>query len=101
MNTARARRNARRRARRRTSLRREQLWERYRITPEQRAAMFIAQGEACAICADFTDLVVDHDHDSGRVRGLLCRGCNLGLGHFLDSAARLRSAAEYLDRHAA
>lgn len=58
------------------------------------------QESACAIC--FTPVIdrslhVDHDHISGSVRGLLCRGCNMGLGNFLDSVEHLRNAIRYLE----
>lgn len=52
----------------------------------------------CAICKQETKLVVDHDHASGKIRGMLCRYCNLGLGHFKDSSELLRAAAKYLRR---
>ena len=55
------------------------------------------QGGACAICGDTRDvLCVDHDHKTGRVRGMLCRACNLGIGCLGDDPIRLFMAASYL-----
>jgi hypothetical protein len=51
----------------------------------------------CVICGVQTDPVVDHDHQTGHVRGGLCRNCNLGLGHFKDDPELLRLAALYLE----
>lgn len=42
----------------------------------------------------------DHDHKTGVFRGVLCRNCNLGLGHFRDRAKSLRAAIYYLEAHA-
>lgn len=44
----------------------------------------------------FDTLVVDHDHISGKVRGLLCRKCNIALGHFQDNVETLANAITYL-----
>lgn len=64
-------------------------------------ALFEKQEGCCAICGTHQSelseaLHVDHDHDNGWVRGLLCKTCNIGLGHFKDNPELLDKAAEYL-----
>ncbi len=69
----------------------------YGITIEQYDSMYIEQEGKCKIChQEFITLHVDHSHETGKVRGLLCGPCNMGLGIFKDSTDRLRSAIEYL-----
>ena len=50
----------------------------------------------CVICGSEETFVVDHDHFTGKVRGMLCNHCNRGLGHFRDSPMLLEFAAQYL-----
>lgn len=73
----------------------------YGITLAQRDAMFDAQGRACLVCrtTDFGKRgpQVDHDHETGAVRGIVCIGCNLGLGAFNDDPIILANAVIYLD----
>jgi hypothetical protein len=75
----------------------------YGVDVEKYAQMMEDQGEACAICdAPFTPenlAHIDHCHDSGKVRGLLCNNCNNGIGRFKDDVARLRAAISYLESH--
>lgn len=78
---------------------RQHLLKRYNITPEDYQAMLAVQNGTCAICKQGpgkSKLQVDHDHDTGQVRGLLCVSCNSGLGHLGDDYGRVLLAAEYL-----
>jgi hypothetical protein len=65
-------------------------------------AMVEAQGRKCKICHIPVEklggqrLQVDHCHTTGKVRGLLCRNCNIGLERFRDHATILRNAAKYI-----
>jgi len=69
----------------------------YGITAEQYNKMTDKQNGQCAICGrGDKKLQVDHDHSTGTVRGLLCGGCNLGIGHLCDSPDLLQKAAGYL-----
>jgi hypothetical protein len=54
------------------------------------------QNGKCAICREKKKFVVDHDHKTGAVRGLLCNSCNVGLGHFQDNQSQLANAILYL-----
>ena len=64
-------------------------------------AMRAAQGGCCAICNEAFSRTpkVDHCHATGKVRGLLCNGCNIAIGHFKDDAVRMEAAAAYMRRH--
>lgn len=73
----------------------------YGLSPEDHAALINLQEGRCAICGKFPDtrgLFVDHDHTTGKVRGLLCVKCNTGLGMFMDSIDNLTGAISYLKR---
>ncbi|WP_316176274.1 endonuclease VII domain-containing protein [Bradyrhizobium sp. SZCCHNRI1073] len=74
------------------------LKHRYGLSFEQYQKMFLDQDGKCAICCDRTAVDVDHCHQSGKVRGLLCRSCNVGLGHFGDTIDGLRRAISYLQK---
>ncbi len=78
----------------------------YGLTTKNIQLMLAAQGNQCAIChkpfssANCAWLSVDHDHNSGKVRALLCFTCNNGLGCFKDRIDLLLEAAEYLKHYA-
>ena len=59
----------------------------------------VLRSTGCSICGRSENLVIDHDHETERVRGALCNRCNVGLGLFLDNADLLRSALAYLEKH--
>lgn len=77
------------------------LRRKYGISQEQYAEFLCAQDNKCGICmSEFGDSYryVDHDHTTGKVRGLLCMNCNTGLGHFKDNVVLLQSAERYLTK---
>lgn len=73
-------------------IRAHRLKSAYGLTVEQ----YDALPKVCVICGKRSTLRVDHSHQSGRVRGLLCDMCNKGLGHFGDNPSLLFRAAEYV-----
>lgn len=87
--------------------REKQLQNDYGISAEDYAQMLLEQGGVCAICGlpetfirwgKVSQLCVDHDHETGKVRGLLCHNCNRVLGYIQDDLTWLSSATEYLER---
>jgi len=77
------------------------LRRKYGITPAEYGQMLARQGGVCFLCGSHPrppySLHVDHDHASGKIRGLLCFNCNYALGHFADDPDRLRAAARYVE----
>jgi hypothetical protein len=84
----------------------EHLKSTYGLTKDEYNKILSQQNGVCAICLKAETciskngnphrLAVDHDHSTGKVRGLLCKNCNTGLGMFFDSADLLRMAENYL-----
>jgi hypothetical protein len=74
------------------------LKAKFGMTHEDYDRMLESQGFVCAICKEPYEKKyhIDHDHETGIVRGLLCDICNRGLGYFKDSSLRLSSAITYL-----
>lgn len=83
--------------------RKRQLKDMYGLSIEQFEAMYQAQDGRCAACADplFDEphgRHVDHCHATGKVRGILCGGCNIALGHAKDDTERLKALIRYLEK---
>ncbi len=84
-------------------IREANLQRRFGLSLEEYNALLTKQGGACAICGDKIGdrarkrLFVDHNHETGTVRGLLCSQCNNGIGLLRDSPTLLRQAAVYLE----
>lgn len=81
----------------------------YGITLDEYNQMYEEQGGKCAICGEeetaigansdkVSLLSVDHDHETGEIRSLLCRGCNVGIGGFRENPEYLLKAIEYLEK---
>lgn len=88
----------------------KRLRKKYRISLREYKEMLLSQDGCCAICGSEEviairrktfSLAVDHDHKTGKVRGILCHGCNRALGHMKDDPEILRAAADYLEKNSA
>ena len=77
------------------------LTRRYGIGAKEVEELIRKQDGTCAICGRPDPAHVDHDHVTGKIRGVLCFNCNGGLGQFCDDIATLRLAIVYLERAAA
>lgn len=76
----------------------------YGITRNEWHFIFAEQGNRCAICRDTSPghkrgWMVDHDHESGKVRSIVCHHCNSTLGQSKESPARLLACAAYVHKH--
>jgi hypothetical protein len=88
----------------RAQWRKSKLWTKYQVTLEQWQAQFDKQGGRCAGCMKVFGTersnipCVDHDHETGEFRGLLCHECNRALGLLKDSITTLQTLVLYLQR---
>jgi Recombination endonuclease VII len=86
----------------RAKSRRKHLLKKYGLSEEMFQGLLISQRGVCAICGSGASvgrvLLVDHDHQTGKVRGLLCWRCNSALGFFRDDTGILAGAIDYLRR---
>jgi hypothetical protein len=96
------------RAKNRSALCDRERKRKFGITRNEYANMFHSQNGVCAICSEpetatrlgvIKALSVDHDHKTGKVRGLLCSDCNTGIGKLKENRNVFISAIKYLDQH--
>ncbi len=84
---------------------RKRAWKlkvQYGLTPEAFDTLLRDQGGLCAVCRTSNwghdGPMVDHDHTSGKVRGILCLGCNSAEGHLKSDPVRARALADYMEK---
>lgn len=82
--------------------RKKTLKRKYSLSHENWLEIWKNQSGKCAICGEVfnnpSDACVDHNHETGKVRGLLCKKCNLALGLFNDDIKNMMTAVEYLEK---
>ncbi|MFF1403390.1 endonuclease VII domain-containing protein [Streptomyces sp. NPDC058294] len=69
----------------------------YGLTRAERDELIASQGGVCCVCLSAKPAHVDHCHETGRVRGVLCFSCNAALGQFKDQPESIRRAAAYVE----
>ena len=87
--------------------RKSALLARYGLSMAQYESILAVQSGCCAICLKSVDVIngkarhfsVDHNHTTGKVRGILCNNCNLGIGALGDRLELLQRAVVYLETH--
>jgi len=73
---------------------------RYGLSKDDYSNLLTSQNNKCCIClGDLSTACIDHDHVTGKIRGILCHHCNTGLGLFKDNPQILESAIVYLTSH--
>jgi len=88
----------------RLNTRKSHLWRRFNITIEEYDILYEKQKGLCAICEEPEKennkrLAVDHNHDTGKVRGLLCRACNTSIGLLKEKQELFEKAIKYLKQN--
>ena len=85
----------------------KEYWKKYRLEKEfglsiiEYNSLLRDQDSKCAICGNpfIKTPNIDHNHETGKIRGLLCRDCNLGIGYFGDNLMLIKKAINYLKKY--
>lgn len=80
-----------------------QRLKQYGLSVSEFTALLAAQEGKCPVCDECLPnephlIHIDHSHATGKVRGILCRLCNIGLGYFQDDTARMERAIQYVSK---
>jgi len=76
---------------------RVKTYRRYGLSVNDYFSLLEKQNGKCKVCNEEKKLVIDHNHKTGKVRGLLCLNCNTALGHLKDNKEIMLSAIKYLE----
>ena len=83
------------------SYRKWHIKSKYNLSQKEWEGLWYSQDGRCSICdkffEDIKDICVDHNHETGKIRGLLCKKCNSAIGFFNDNLQLLKTATEYLN----
>ncbi len=80
------------------------LKNKFGMTLEEYSTLLEQQNHQCAVCSTprsllKRDLSVDHNHSTGKIRGLLCDNCNIALGHLKEDIQRMNNMIQYVEKH--
>jgi hypothetical protein len=75
-----------------------EIRNRYKVSLEEAASLLERKKNGCEICGSKNKPSIDHDHSTGMIRGILCSGCNLAVGHANENPTILRALADYIEK---
>lgn len=80
----------------RSCKRKRYIKRKYGLTLEEYEGLLKSQDGLCVICMTRKPLYIDHNHSTGKVRGILCQQCNTAIGYFLEDQEIMKRAIEYI-----
>jgi len=80
-----------------TTIKGQSIYQRYKLSEKEHEGLLTSKGNKCQICDTKNNLVIDHCHNTKKIRGILCRKCNSGIGFLKDDISRVKRAVIYLE----
>jgi hypothetical protein len=77
---------------------RAQIKKAWGMTVEEYKAFLASHGNRCGVCQSTEKLGIDHDHETGRKRGVLCKRCNMALGYIKDDIRKAYGLVDYISK---